>query len=67
MEVRIGGHVGSVDSMNIRQIGQSTLIYVIDGDYRPPEINLGPDGLPAEGETIPNILRPVSNETSVRV
>ncbi len=51
MEVRSGGHVRSVHSMNLRQIGQAALMYAMENDGRLPETNLGPDGIPTEGET----------------
>ena len=50
-EVRSGGHVRTVDARNIRQIGQAALIYANENDDRLPEINLGPDGIPAEGQS----------------
>ena len=40
----------TIDASNLRQIGQAAIIYAEDNEGRLPENNLGPDGMPAEGE-----------------
>ncbi len=50
-QVRNGGNRRTIDSSNIRQIGQAALIYAMEREGRLPETNLGPDGVPADGET----------------
>ncbi len=51
MEVRSGVHIRTVDAWNIRQIGQAALIYAMENEGHLPETNLGPEGIPVEGET----------------
>lgn len=45
------GYQRIVDGSNLRQIGQAALVYTLENNDRLPETNLGPDGIPVEGQT----------------
>ncbi len=49
-KVRNGSSRRTIDSSNIRQIGQAALIYANEHEGRLPATNLGPDGKPADDE-----------------